>query len=241
MFDRFERIFVINLPNRIDRRRETGKELLRVGGSRAEFYSAIRPLNAGKFGSIGEHGCFMSHLTLLKNCIECKNILLMEDDVHFTVDFAERSTMLDGLPDDWEIFYGGHGQLPGVRRTWTETGLVEVDVTIEFIGTHCYAVNGPAIQKLIQAYETFLSRERGHPDGGPMPADGALNIARRQLHLRTFAAIPPLAHQRSSRTDVGEPRWIDNAPLLNSAVQLARRLKNKLQRLAEARHSRSAG
>jgi GR25 family glycosyltransferase involved in LPS biosynthesis len=208
VFSRFEKVFVINLPNRTDRRRETETELLKVGGSGVVFFPAIRPPDAGKFCSIGEYGCFMSHLTLLKQCIGSKSVLVMEDDVRFSADFAERSQMVDELPDDWDVFYAGHFQPRGSEHAWSRSGLVKVESTSELIATHCYAVNGPAISKLIQGYETILSREPGHPDGGPMPIDGAMNTVRRQLRLRAFAAVPPLADQRSSRTDIGEKKVV---------------------------------
>lgn len=229
MFDNFEKIFVVNLAQRVDRRRETEVELGRTGGLRAEFFPAIRPESAGKFGSIGEHGCFMSHFTLLKNSIGLKNLLILEDDINFSKQFARNSNLVDLLPLNWDIFYGGYNQLPDRRQLPAQTGLVEVEGSTEFIGTHCYAVNGPTIPKLVKAYELFLSRERGHKDGGPMPVDGAMNLARNQLNLRTFVAIPPLAFQRSSRTDVGHTKWFDNTPAIKSVVQTARRIKNMLR------------
>ncbi|HUQ38274.1 MAG TPA: glycosyltransferase family 25 protein [Aestuariivirga sp.] len=232
MFDRFEKIFVINLAKRTDRRNETKIELLRNGSPKAIFYSAFEPVNAGKFRSIGEHGCFISHFTLLKECIGCKNVLIMEDDVHFAANFGARSHLVDGLDANWDIFYAGYRRKNTVPR-WKEGDLVKIDNSNDLIGTHCYAVNGGAVQKLVQAYETFMSRDPGHPSGGPMSIDGAMNVARRQLRLHTFVATPPLAFQRSSRTDVGERRWFDEAPRLTGAVQLARQLKNKLRRLTE--------
>ena len=36
-----------------------------------------------------------------------------------------------------------------------------------------------------------------------MPGDDALNVARRQLNLRTYAAVPPLAFEGASQTDIG--------------------------------------
>ena len=59
MFEKFERIYVINLPNRTDRRKETEIELSKAGGPLAIFFPAIRPPEAGKFRSIGERGCFV--------------------------------------------------------------------------------------------------------------------------------------------------------------------------------------
>jgi GR25 family glycosyltransferase involved in LPS biosynthesis len=239
MLDWFERIYVINLPERLDRRRETEAELARVHPDHgAKFFPAIRPDSDGGFGSVGEHGCYLSHLTVWKEAVGTRSVLMLEDDVAFAPDFGQRSAMAKLLPADWDIFYGGHMQLAELKQNWTETGLVAIQPETEFIGTHCYAVNGRALPQIIEAIELYKSRDRGYPDGGKMPIDGAINIARRQYGLRTFAAIPPLANQRASRTDVGELKWFDRNPALHEAVRAARRMKNTAKRIEHAvRHA----
>jgi glycosyl transferase, family 25 len=229
VFEKFENIFVVNLESRKDRRRETERELARIGVSNAKFFRAIQPVSSAKFGSIGEHGCFMSHLTILKDCIGSKNVLVLEDDICFSQNFTEQAQLFNSLPTDWEVFYGGYGQLATQGGKIAGNGLIEVNRTAEFIGTHFYAVNGLAISRLAKAYDVFLTRDRGHLEGGPMPVDGAMNVARRQLNLRTFITIPPLATQRSSRTDVGNRKWFDNTPIVRSAVDVVRGIKNRLR------------
>jgi glycosyl transferase, family 25 len=229
VFEKFENVFVISLESRKDRRRDTERELSRIGVANAKFFSAIQPQSPEKFGSIGEHGCFMSHLEVLKICRDFKDVLILEDDVCFSHNFLEKQKIIRSLPPDWDIFYGGHGQLPNRHIHPQGNGLVEVDGATEFVGAHCYAVNGQTIPKLIMAYRKFLTRERGHADGGPMPLDGAMNIARRQLNLRTFISVPPLANQRSSRTDIGKTKWFDNTPLIRNLAQSARDFKNMIK------------
>lgn len=235
MFDRFERIYVINLPERLDRRRETEAELARIqSADRAEFFPACRPSSTGGFRSIGEHGCYLSHLSVWKQAVGARSLLVLEDDVEFTPNFASRSELVNQLPVDWEIFYGGHMQLAALRQNWRETGLVAIAPETEFIGLHCYAINGPALLKLIAAAELYKSRDQGHPEGGLMPIDGAINIARRQLGLKTYAAMPPLANQRASKTDIGNLRWFDQHAAFSEAVSAARRFKNRMRRVGQA-------
>src|SRR5271170_7150269 len=67
----FNAIYLINLPERVDRRRELASELNSVGLSeddeRVIWMAAVRPPEAGGFPSIGSRGCFMSHLECLKS------------------------------------------------------------------------------------------------------------------------------------------------------------------------------
>ncbi|HEX8417600.1 MAG TPA: glycosyltransferase family 25 protein [Methylobacterium sp.] len=235
MLERFERVVVINLPSRTDRRRATQSELARIGHpSTATFFSAIRPAEAGGFGSPGECGCYLSHLAVWRAAIGARALLVLEDDVAFAPDFARRAGLVAALPEGWDVFYGGHMQMPASRRSWSETGLVRIDPRVEFIGLHCYALSGRALPRLVAAAEAFLSRPSDHPAGGRMPIDGALNIARRQGGFATYAAMPPLAQQRASRTDIGRLKWFDRTATLSAPVDAARRLKNGILRTGRA-------
>jgi glycosyl transferase family 25 len=227
MFERFEKATVINLPERQDRRRDTVAELERVGAKHVEFFSAIRPSHRGPFRSLGEHGCFLSHLGVLASSREARSLLVMEDDVVFTSSFSTRSQIVATLPDDWDVFYAGHYQLPELKVTWAQDGLVEVDGSVEFIGAHCYGVNGPAIAKLLAFCESTLASKQDCDHC--MPFDGAINIARRELGLRTFAAIPPLAYQRPSRTDIADLRWFDRVKFLAPIIYALRKAKGRME------------
>jgi len=69
IFDDFDMIRIINLPERTDRRRRMESELRRVGlagDPRVEFFRAIRPAEALNHASIGMHGVFLSHHAILK-------------------------------------------------------------------------------------------------------------------------------------------------------------------------------
>lgn len=220
------RIVVINLPERRDRRRETEAELKRAGFPPVDFFPAIRPADRGVFGSIGEHGAYLSHRAVLESAPPGSDLLVLEDDVRFSSSYAVIGGLISGLPSGWSFFYGGHEQLPERRTRWSETGLIEIEGDVEFIGAHCYAINASAIPKVVSGLDTFLSRPRGHVDGGPMPIDGAFNIARRQLGLRSFAVIPPVAHQRSSKSDIAPLKWFDSAFLARDVAPMVRRMRN---------------
>src|SRR5580658_4700609 len=101
-------IFVINLEHRTDRRIAMEEQLSRIGWD-AEFFSAIRPESAADFPSIGARGCFLSHLSVLINARDAgaEQIVILEDDVNFASDFAERwaSSMARLQTTEWSIFY----------------------------------------------------------------------------------------------------------------------------------------
>lgn len=247
-FDLFQSVVVINLAERTDRRADTERELGKISCQNAEFFPAVKPRSAGKFGGIGECGCYMSHLNVLKASVHKQNVLVLEDDVRFHHQFGSAAAFLDQLGQDWDVIYFGYGQLPSYERqifdaakdghgamtravmpskvTSSGRGFARIDSAIELLGAHCYAVNGPAMPKLIERLELFLTRPRGHSDGGPMPVDGALNVARRQLGLRTVIAVPTIAYRRASKSDLTANRWFDRVPLLSGVAYRLRMIRN---------------
>lgn len=199
------------------------RQLSKVGW-RAEFFRAIRPAAPAGFPTIGARGCFLSHLSVLKNAhkTEASFIVILEDDLNFGRAFAKQwdSAMSALAAQDWSIFYAGHAlEHPpvGVSRIAPETGVQ---------CTHFMAINRPALTTLINGLEMILSRPSGHPLGGPMHLDGAYSTLRAQNQgLTTYAHFPALGYQRSSRTDVGTQRWFDRVAILSPIVDLARKLK----------------
>ena len=227
MFNRFTKTVLINLPERTDRTRDSLAECDKVAAGPIEIFPAIRPADKGAFRTTGEHGCFLSHKTVWQSSLEVESLLVLEDDVSFVRDFGKRVHIVDELPDDWEFFYAGHDQVPELRVEWSSEGLLEVDPMVEFICLHCYAINGPAIPKLLAFAENLL--EQSKTSGFCMTIDGAINIARRELGLRTYAAIPPLATQRPSRTDVWDPKWFDRIKVLEPVVYGLRKVKGMVK------------
>ena len=218
-------IFVINLEHRTDRRIAMQKQLSQIGWN-AEFFPAIRPKSAADFPSIGARGCFLSHLAVLRKARDAGalQLVVLEDDVNFTPEFAERwKFSISALEThEWSIFYPGHlfdDLPPGLSRISPDTGVQ---------CTHFMVINGHAISTLIAGLETIMSRPAGHPLGGPMHLDGAYSTLRTQNHaLITYAYFPALGYQRPSRTDVGNLKWFDRVGMLTPIVDIARKLRAK--------------
>jgi glycosyl transferase, family 25 len=218
---------VINLAERTDRRTEMQSELRRVHW-RARFFPAIRPQEKGDFPSIGSRGCFLSHLQVLKHARDnlLSRLIILEDDLTFASDFVKRwQTVMAVLEDrDWSIFYPGHAlkdTLPGIR---------EVDSSTPIQCAHFMVINGTVLPRLVEGLERILSRQQGHPLGGPMHVDGAYSTIRAQnANLRTYVISPVLGYQRSSRTDIGELNLVDRLSILRPAVNRVRKFKNALR------------
>ncbi|HUP10536.1 MAG TPA: glycosyltransferase family 25 protein [Caldimonas sp.] len=233
----FERIFVINLTSRRDRRREMSQQLRRIGlelGQGAvELFDAVRPDYAGEFSSIGSRGCYLSHLGVLRRALslDLRSILVLEDDLDFIDAFpaamAHASERLATEP--WAMFYGG-GRMDAPPRRSPARGCVALDPDEGVGTTHFYALRGPIIADLANYLELLLARPAGHPDGGPMHVDGAYCwFRRRHPEYLTLLASPELGYQRLSRTDVHDLRWYDRSLGVRHLMSLVRRVRRTME------------
>lgn len=232
LLDAFDRICIINLPQRADRRRAVARELRRLGvavdGVRVRLFAAIRPEGPGDFPSIGARGCYLSHLEVLRQAHAdgVRRLLVLEDDVMFSAEMSRAHCLATALQvGSWHLAYLGHMQpaLPGPLR-WQQTHE-------PLVCAHCYAVNGTALGTVVHHLEACLARPAGHPLGGAMHFDGALTHLRQEhAGLVTLQASHSLAGQRSSRSDIIGPSWLDRLPV----AALLRAAKNRWRRLAGA-------
>ena len=232
-FDSFERIYIINLASRADRRAEMAEQLRSIGlgfnSAAVRLFDAIRPTDAGPFPSIGSRGCFMSHLGVLKDAVAAgfQRILIVEDDLNFAPDFAQRSERLVAriAAPDWGMFYGGH-EVPGHPSALD--GAVDLKPEEPVQTTHFVALQGPTVNAAAAYLAAMLLRPSGDADGGPMHVDGAYSWFRREYpHVRTWIAVPPLGYQRASRTDIHALRWFDKMRAVRDVASMLRRLRNR--------------
>ncbi|MEX5730228.1 glycosyl transferase family 25 [Rhodovulum iodosum] len=235
LLSRTDAVYVINLPERGDRRDEMAAELARVGLSLdappVVLFPAVRPEAPDGFPSIGARGCFLSHLGILRDALQrgLARIVILEDDADFTDAFvamgADRAEAIDRA--GWDIVYFGYEArkpIAGVGAPGDD--FVPVPAETGLGTTHAMMLRQSAIARLVPYLEAMLARPPGDPDGGPMHVDGAYSWFRRQApELRTLAAREQLIVQRSSRTDIGERKWQDRLPF---AARL-RKLRNRLR------------
>lgn len=217
--------YVINLPDRTDRRAEM-EDQLRRSGLVAEFFPAIRPTEAAGFPSIGARGCFLSHLAVLKEgSRERRHVMIMEDDLDFVANFRNKWDAIVPVLEArrWSIFYPAHllKDVPeGISELSRETGV---------LCTHFVLFHRDAVSSVVSGLEEILSRPPGHPDGGPMHVDGAYSTLRYQHpSLNTLVYSPALGSQRSSRSDIADQRVYDRLAVLRPGARLLRGLKRSL-------------
>ena len=222
LFASFDRLYILNLPGRVDRRREMAGELARIGTSfddpRVRLFPASRPANPAGFPNSGAHGCFLGHLAMLREArdLGCHAILILEDDCDFAAGvetlLPPALDMLDIL--GFDIFYGGYDLPEGPGRSDpTATPLMLADCAMPVRTTHLLGFGRAAIEALVPYLEAMLARPPGSSEGGPMHVDGAYSWFRAsRCDLSTWLSCPPLGHQRPSRTDIAPPGPLDRLP-----------------------------
>ena len=87
VLEQFDRVRIVNLASRKDRRREMDSELAKVrlaGDPRVSYFPAFRPDDAGQFTSIGARGVYESQKAILREAAAAgESVLKLEDDCVF--------------------------------------------------------------------------------------------------------------------------------------------------------------
>lgn len=234
----FDRAYIINLHDRVDRKQEVvgefGKIGLTIPDDHVRFYTATRPTDRGNFPSAGARGVFTSHRNVLELAAKDKlqNVLVFEDDIAFrNVGNDCISQVIRRLHEiDWDLIYFGYylrtnpPPLLGPLVPWKE-------ITI---GTHFYAVNGHFIGRMLEYMRDSEVGPAGDSERGPTSADGIHNRIRLiDPDIRVLLASPSLAFQRSSRTDLQPLSIYDKLPLLASCMRVARKIKHRLRAISD--------
>lgn len=230
--DYFHCTYVINLPERKDRRKAITRELERVGmplkPAIVELFPAVKPKERRGFPNIGARGCFLSHFGILESAMKKRlsNVLIIEDDLVIQPALENNmNAVLENLRNtDWGIVYLGHVEtfpdLPTPK-------LVPFDEPV--LTSHFYGVNGKVIPRLLSYLSQVQDREPGDPRGGPMHLDGALTMFRQaNPNVLTLIAHPNLGKQRPSRSNIN-CRWYERLPVIQQAADVTRSIRDYLR------------
>lgn len=253
----FDKIYLINMPDRTDRLKRVGDELRRIGiliDGDVTIVPGRVVDDRGHFPSQAALGCFESHLSIFKdaqkNCYG--RILILEDDLMISSRFRriEEKLVTFIKNKDWDIIL--LGIFPYHNRTLADyyqdsiltNGFYD---TVTFrkpplipSGTHFYAVSQSILDRLI-TFSQFVLEKRmteGHEfkediKRGLDPAyiDTALyRFSVENNDVRYFLACPSLAWQRDDKNQNFFIRYKDG-----STLQLGNIAKASLQRVFEHR------
>jgi GR25 family glycosyltransferase involved in LPS biosynthesis len=111
LFDRFDKVYCINLEHREDRKNHILSECNKYELGDVSFFKAFNGnnfLNPYKISN-GCFGLILTNIEIIKEAKNnnYKNILILEDDCYFTREVLNINTYFDALPDDWDMLYLG--------------------------------------------------------------------------------------------------------------------------------------
>jgi glycosyl transferase family 25 len=230
LFDQFDRIRIVNLPDRKDRRIEMNRQLKEVSlwnDPRVAYFEAVSFDEPGPFLRKGSRGAFTSHLILLREAAEAaESILILQDDCDFLpgIETYEMPAC--------DVFYGGY----------EATDPHDLQNSC-IIGAHFMGFSARAAILAAEYLSEFLKPDfppdpqaAQEPDYDPAikpPIDGAL-VWFRRAHPEMTTEFALLSRQRPSRTDIGDQRWFDKMTLPRKFASIARTIKRSRHRTGGA-------
>jgi GR25 family glycosyltransferase involved in LPS biosynthesis len=123
LFDKFDKVYCINLDRRLDRLENFKKEVNKFNLGEFERFSAYdgKQLNLTNEYNLkpGEIGIIKSNLDIIKDAKKnnYKTILIIEDDCVFFDEIINFEDYFKLLPSDWDMLYmgGNHNTHMGVK------------------------------------------------------------------------------------------------------------------------------
>ena len=234
IFDYFDRLAIVHLPNREDRYRALKQELSRVGieieSSKVSIPDPPMPESANGFRSRGVYGSFLSHLEIIENAYRdgLETVWVLEDDAIFSKRFRKHQTAIAEYlrANEWDQLFIGHTffeELPA-----SPTGLLRYSGP--FIWAHCYAVHRRIMPRLIEYLRTTIDRDTGHPEGGKVYIDAAYFLFR-QLNPDVISVVssPCLSVQKGSQSSLNSPRWYQKSGF-GAMANLGREIRDEFWR-----------
>jgi glycosyl transferase, family 25 len=235
LFAYFDRIAIINLPERNDRLNSLALELAGVGldirDPKVSIPEAPKPLDANGFRSRGVYGNLLSHLSILEGALadNLESVLILEDDAIFSHAFNKRQfDIAQNLKSyRWDQLFIGHSIWSGLPNP--KSGIVRYGG--EFFWAHCYAVHRRVLVSLVDYIHATIERPAGHSEGAKMYIDAVLNEFRRRTpDLVCLVTSPCLSVQRGSPSSLNSSHWYDRNKLIRPVSTFARTVRDECWR-----------
>jgi hypothetical protein len=239
LIDFMDRLYVIHLPERVDRFQALKHELANIGidieNPKVRFPKPPYPPDANGFPSVGVYSNFIRHLGILKECLAdgVERVWILEDDAIFRRQLCseqEQEKLIQRLKqNDWDLCYLGHKIDPAELRSHPQ-GLTPF--VGDFLWAHCYCVNARVLPQLIAYFEETLRHPAGHPRGGRLYIDGAYNLFRRfHPEVVTLVSNPNLSNQKGTVSSLAARAWYDNFAVTQPVIASLRSLRDEVWRL----------
>jgi glycosyl transferase family 25 len=139
----FDKIYCINLDSSTDRWEKTQEEFNKWGITGVERFSAINgeELNIeNEKLNPGELGISFSNLKIIEEAKKNKweNVMIFEDDIHFSEEILNLEKYLNELPQDWCLFYLGGMQVGGKIPEIITDNIIRINNTLMI---HAFVIN----------------------------------------------------------------------------------------------------
>jgi hypothetical protein len=231
LYEYFDRIAIIHLPDRRDRFQALSAELRDMGidirQPKVQIPHAPIPTDWTGWPSRGVYGNFLSHLGILRQALEdgLQTVWVLEDDAIFSRRMRrEQLALVETLKErEWDLCFFGHS----LKHELAEQPTGFVAPNADFIWAHCYAVHARALPRLVAYMERALVLPAHHPEGSRLYIDGAFTLFRRSNpDVVALVHNPALSIQKGCTSSLNDPKWYDTVAVTRPLVSLARRARD---------------
>ncbi len=195
-FDKIDRVYFINLDDRVDRRYQLEQEFKRMNIDPKKIQRV-----PGVLAKIGAMGCSQAHLNVLLDCKKngYRNCLVVEDDLTFKGTRQHTHGQLHrlwSLGIKWDVvMFGSH------TIEYEKTDFSFLLRVFRGQTTSGYLVNGHYLDTLIENFQTGLAKLQAV---GTHFTEFCIDVYWRTLQKKDlwFTFHPVLAYQRDSYSDI---------------------------------------